>query len=135
MTRHDRLAAYLAAVPDREPIWGVDDCSAWAAAWVTAEAGAGLRLPVYASRTEADRLIAAAGGLAPLWRSVARPAGLVECVAPELGDVGIISTSRGDAGVIFLAGGICCWRARSGAALLTPRPTSIVAAWTIPELA
>lgn len=133
MSRPARLAAHVAAAPDREPIWGVDDCSAWAATWVALETGRNPRLPRYATRVEADRLIAEAGGLAPLWRAALAPLGFFETGAPEAGDVGIITTSRGEAGVIFTAGGFCWWRACAGALLLAPRAATIVAAWTVPE--
>lgn len=133
MSRAARLAAHVVAAPDREPIWGVDDCSAWAATWVALETGRAPRLPAYATRDEADRLIAAAGGLAPLWRRALAPLGLYETCSPDYGDVGVITTSRGEAGVIFTAGGFCWWRARAGALLLAPRAATIVAAWTVPE--
>ncbi len=133
MSRSQRLAAHVAALPDRPPIHGVDDCSAWAATWVALETGRAPRLPAYATADEARRLIAAAGGLAPLWCQALAPLGLAETGAPALGDVGVIDTSRGAVGVIFAEGGFVFWRALRGALCLMPRPGSIVAAWHVPE--
>ncbi len=133
MTRSPRLAAHVASLPDRAPIWGVDDCSAWAATWVALETGRAPRLPAYATADEARRLIAAAGGLAPLWRKALDPLGLAETGAPVSGDVGVIRAAIGEVGVIFAEGGFVFWRAQRGALCLAPRPETIVAAWTVPE--
>lgn len=132
MTRAERLRAHVAAA-DQQAVWGSDDCTAWAASWVSAEAGLARLIPRYHGEVEASRLIAAAGGLVHLWRSVLTPTGLVETSFPGIGDVGVVEARVGPVGVVFADGGYALWRAGRGVLVFSPRPSSILAAWTVPE--
>ncbi|MGH6862446.1 MAG: DUF6950 family protein, partial [Phyllobacterium sp.] len=131
MTRAERLQAYVEATEGRPVKWGVDDCTSWVASWICAELGVDLpRLP-FASRDDAHRIIHHFGSLDAIWRD--RLKGYAnETSMPQLGDVGIVDTSRfGQVGVIFARDGHALWRAAHGTALLTPRPSSLITAWAI----
>lgn len=133
MTRADRVKAYARSFEGVPVTWGVDDCSMFVARWVERETGLPLPLPSYGSRDEAHTLIAEAGSLAALWGNLAAEVGIHETGAPELGDVGVIDTSRfGQVGVIWLANGACYWRESKGVTLFQPR--CYVKAWRVPEL-
>jgi hypothetical protein len=87
-------------------------------------------LPLYRSKAEADALIAAAGGLAPLWDDALGRLGIYTTSTPALGDVGIIPTRAfGPVGVVFAHGAIGYWRADKGALALSPR--KILRAWHV----
>lgn len=130
MSREERLRAHVDAVADRDVVWGRDDCSAWAAAWVRAETGLAVPLPHYGDRDSAEALIAAAGGLVALW-SEAIPE-LERTAFHEAGDVGVVETRLGAVGVVFAHGGFALWRAARGVLPFVPRASAIFAAWSVP---
>lgn len=128
--REQALQAFIDAAVDDPIVWGVTDCSSWAARWVEQITGRAPVLPLYRSRDEAHALIAQAGGLAPLWDDALGAIGIYTTSQPELGDVGIIQTrAHGPVGVVFAHGGIGYWRADTGALALSPR--KIVRAWHV----
>lgn len=130
MTRADRLRAHVDAAANSPVVWGESDCTAFAAAWVATETGRPLALPAYGSRDEAERLIAAAGGLSAAWGEVLSRSGFAQTGAPALGDVGVIETTKGEVGVVFAAGGFALWRSEAG--VMPIRPARVVAAWAVP---
>lgn len=128
----ETLRAYVVAAEGRTVVWGEDDCSAWCAQWVRAATGRPVEIPEYATRDEAVRHIERAGGLVRLWSSALAHAGIYETHAPQMGDVGVVATSRfGDVGVIFAADGIGLWRAANGTAIIRPRAREILGAWRV----
>ncbi|RVI83921.1 hypothetical protein CN188_09635 [Sinorhizobium meliloti] len=126
----DRLRAFIAEAQGSESVWGVSDCSKWAAAWVEQVHGRKIRLPHWRSRHQAHRLIAKAGSLDRLWSEALAEFRLFETGRPKLGDVGVIDTCRyGQVGGIFGHGDYFAWRAETGVAFIVPR--IIVKAWAI----
>ncbi|MBB4185820.1 hypothetical protein GGE07_002470 [Sinorhizobium terangae] len=124
------LRAFLEEAQESESVWGVSDCSKWAASWVEQVHGRKIALPRWKSREEAHRLIARAGSLEALWSEALADFGLFQCGVPQLGDVGVIETGRyGQVGGIFLHGEYFAWRAETGVAFLVPR--LIVKTWSI----
>lgn len=116
VARSQRLRAFVEALADVPVVWGQSDCSAAPARWAEREFGVALALPDYRSREEAHRLIAAAGGLAELWSSIAIPAGMVERFGePEIGDIGVVDTRLyGHIGGIWGAGRVLIVRKDDG---------------------
>lgn len=111
-------------------VWGVSDCSAWAARWVETITGRAPVLPSYTSRDEAHALIAAAGGLGPLWDDALGAIGVYTTSAPVLGDVIVCDTRKfGTVGLVMAHGGVAFWRAESGVHALAPR--KILRAWHV----
>ncbi len=89
------LGEYLAAAAKRPWGWREHDCCTLPAHW------AGVPLPEYGNEAEAEAMIAAAGGLAPLWDRAS--AGRAEPIAPhqlEPGDVGVIELIAPDMTVV-----------------------------------
>jgi len=126
----ERLRAFIVDAQESESVWGVSDCSQWPAAWVEQVHGRKIKLPRWRSRDEAHRLIAKAGSLERLWSGALADFRLFETGRPQLGDVGIIETSRyGQVGGIFVHGEYFAWRAETGVAFIVPR--IIVKAWAI----
>ncbi|MDE3797591.1 hypothetical protein I7G59_09655 [Sinorhizobium meliloti] len=126
----ERLRAFIAEAQESESVWGVSDCSKWAAAWVEQVHGRKIKLPRWRSRDQAHRLIAKAGSLDRLWSDALAEFRLFETGRPQLGDVGVIDTSRyGQVGGIFVHGEYFAWRAETGVAFIVPR--IIVKAWAI----
>lgn len=124
------LRAFIAEAQKSESVWGISDCSKWAAAWVEQVHGRKIRLPRWRDRDGAHRLIAKAGSLERLWSEALAEFRLFETGRPQLGDVGVIDTGRyGQVGGIFLHGDYFAWRAQTGVAFLVPR--IIVKAWSI----
>ncbi|WP_037448969.1 DUF6950 family protein [Sinorhizobium fredii] len=124
------LRTFLEAAQESECVWGVSDCTRWAADWVEQVYDRSLDLPRWSSREEAYRRIAKAGSLERLWSERLAVFGIFETGRPQLGDVGIIDTGRyGQVGGIFLHGEYFAWRAETGVAFLVPR--LIVKAWSI----
>lgn len=135
VTRATLLQAHVAAVEGATVQWGASDCTSWCAAWVLAATGKTVPfLGSYATLDEAHALIDAAGGLDVLWAQALARVGIhATPYAPQLGDVGIVNTSRfGHVGVIFAADGIALWRAEAGTALLRPRARDIIKVWALP---
>ena len=135
MTRAERLKAAIEALTDIPIEWGVSDCSTWPAQWVADVTGREFDWPAYSSQDEAEAMIAAAGGLLPLWEAVARTAGIRRRyeLLPTLGAIGIIRThGHGDVGGVFADGGVLCWRAAWGVHLIAPRQNAVVAIWEVP---
>jgi hypothetical protein len=128
--REIALQEFINAAADAPLVWGVSDCSSWAARWVETITGRAPVLPTYRSREEAHALIAAAGGLAPLWDDALSAIGIFTTTEIELGDVGIIETRlHGPVGLVFAHAGIGYWRAEQGAACLAPR--KVLRAWRV----
>jgi hypothetical protein len=120
----------------REPVvWGVSDCSAWAAAWVEHLTGHRMQLPKWASHDEAHDLIASYGSLSSLWSEVIDEDDYCPLQdghgEPSVGDVGIIMTHLcGEVGGIFLNHRNFVWRVdQGGYRLIRPRMRSIVKFW------
>lgn len=128
--REAALQAYVDAAADQPLVWGVSDCSSWAARWVATATGRAPVLPTYHSREQAHALIAAAGGLSRLWDDALGAIGIYTTTEPLLGDVGIIDTrAHGPVGVVFAHAGIAYWRGDTGAACISPR--RIARAWRV----
>ncbi len=125
------LRSFLDEAQASESVWGVSDCSKWAATWVAqVRPDQQIDLPHWSSREEAMQLIEQAGSLERLWSDALAATRLFETGRPQLGDVGIIDTGRyGQVGGIFLHGEYFAWRAEKGVAFLIPR--TIVKAWSI----
>ena len=122
LARQARLAAHVEAVRLKAVEWGVDDCSAWAGAWVEKERGINLGLPAYRGEEQARAMIEKAGGLVNIWARLAMLAGIPETDAPQYGDVGLVETRMlGPVGVIVTHQGICAWRAANGLTFIRPR--------------
>jgi hypothetical protein len=135
MTRAEQLHAFIMAVEGKAVEWGRDDCTTWAAAWVKEVTGKEVPLlGSYSTLDEAHTIIDEAGGLDVLWTMALAPLNIHETpFEPQLGDVGIVNTSRlGHVGVIFAQDGIALWRAIQGTALLRPRARDIVKVWALP---
>lgn len=141
MTRTELLAAYVRGTHG-PAVWGLSDCSTWPAQWVSEARGCEVRWPEYDTERDAAEMVAAAGGLVPLWREVAGAVGLrerdVAREAPRPGDVGVILTRRfGDVGVIFappeVSDGpwLAYWRAETGVRPISVRRSTILAAWEV----
>ncbi|WP_026618344.1 hypothetical protein M728_000389 [Ensifer sp. WSM1721] len=124
------LRTFVEEAQESESVWGVSDCTRWAADWVEQVHGRSLELPRWSSREEAHQLIAAAGSLEALWSRSLADFRLFETGRPQLGDVGVIDTGRyGQVGGLFLHGEYFAWRAETGVAFLVPR--IIVKAWSV----
>lgn len=136
MTRAELLQEHVASVDGLSVTWGVDDCTAWAAAWVLKACG--LEVPFsanYGSRDEALTIIDGSGGLEGLWSVALAKVGIYSTpYPPELGDVAVVGTSRyGAVGTIFAHDGIALWRSDAGVGILRPRRRDILRAWSLPE--
>lgn len=134
MTREQQLQAFVEAVEGKPVEWGVDDCTSWCAAWVRDLTGRDVPFSAfYATLDEAHALIDEAGGLDVLWTEALAQADIFSTpYPPQLGDVGIVNTSRfGNVGVIFAQDGIALWRAEAGTGLLRPRARDIVKVWPL----
>lgn len=108
---HD-LQAFVAGFPD-PVVWGADDCSAVLAQWVRRR-GVAVDLPAYASKKEADALIAAHGSLAQTWRATIAGR-LPELAEREAGAVAVIDTRLfGQVGVICIDRHHVAWRREEG---------------------
>lgn len=126
----EKLRTHIDAANERDMIWGVDDCTAWVAAWLETALDTSIERPRWTTREEAMQLIDAAGSLEALWSDVLCNAGLYETGDPQEGDVGLIRSSKGDVGGIFLYGGYFAWRGEPrGIAILRPR--LILRSWSI----
>jgi hypothetical protein len=130
LPRAARLQAHFDAYAGAEVIWGTSDCTRWAANWAEAEIGRRLGLPRYTSEEEARALIAAAGGLLPLWERETAMAGVFQTRDPQLGDVGLIDTRLyGPIAVIVAHDGIVALRTSMSVTFLRPR--RFLRAWSI----
>lgn len=125
-----RLMDFLSRHDGKPVQWGVDDCSACPHLWLV-ENGIAPRLPAYSSRDGAHALVVSAGGLAALWDECLTGTGVSERIGvPMLGDIAVIDTRLlGQVGVIYGAGGVCCWRKEGGFFWLTPR--SYLKVWAV----
>lgn len=132
MTLHRDLAAHTESVFEKTVDWGVDDCSAWVAAWVEKAFGAKINLPSYSSREEALALIDKAGSLAALWDNLCAEAGSFGAhFEPEYGDVAVIDFgSYGQVGMIALDAPNFVWRTDVGYTIRSAFPRHIVKVWS-----
>lgn len=130
MTRAAKLQSFVEGLRDKPVAWGEDDCCAWVRRWIDIATGIAIETPAYASRHDAHRIIAAAGGLPALWCDLAARHGFAPTGAPALGDVALVEMSFGPAGVIFGHGGICYARLDRGVKPMKPR--AFIAAWVVP---
>lgn len=136
MTRAELLQAHCEAVEGLPVVWGQNDCTTWAKAWVETATGRSVPLlGTYSSIEEAHALIDESGGLDTLWMRALARAGIHSTpYDPALGDIGVVNTSRfGPVGVIFAQDGVALWRADNGTALLRPRRRDIIKVWALPE--
>lgn len=129
LARQARLRAHVESVSGIACQWGINDCSAWAGAWVEKERRINLGLPRYTSEEEARDLIAKAGGLLNIWSRLAGLNGVPETEVPQYGDVGLIETRLGPVGVIMAHDGICAWRASFGVSFIRAR--TFLKAWSV----
>lgn len=131
-SRAARLRAWCAVHEDRPVLWGVDDCTSFAARWVERETGQSVARATFNSQEQAKRLMAEAGGLERLWRDCMAQSGFAETGLPAQGDVGLVHTDRyGPVGVIFTIEQIAIWRTLTGVRLFKPR--GFVCAFRIPD--
>lgn len=134
--RAERLRAWVKRFEGVPVTFGSDDCSAWVARWVEDETGWAIPRPEYDSEDAAHALIASErGGLLRIWKTLARDAGLQRHYSDDpgdLGDVGLIDTSRGPVGGIWANNGVFCWRHERGVRMIAPRMHTIIATWELP---
>lgn len=123
--RGEALRRLAESLEGRPVTWGPDgdDCSQlplqWVVGWRERMTGIcpDVDAPVYATRDEAQAVIAAAGGLVAVWEPICRALGLAPlgpADVPEVGDVGVFKTSLGEVGGIFVHGGAILWRHEKG---------------------
>lgn len=126
----DQIADFINSYNGKEVVWGVDDCTAWAAKWAEIATGDLIQLPDYASQEQAHEIIDEAGGLVDL---IAQYLGFShEYGEPELGDIAVIETGRsGLVTVIMLQDLTAAWRGDKGVKLFRVRPRHIKAYWKI----
>lgn len=135
VSRAELLLAYIAEHSGRPASWGRSDCSMFVAHWIERASGVRVPTPHYMGE-EAGRSIIASHpeGFAGVWRDIAGAAQIYETVAPEVGDVAIINTSRyGPIGAIWGGSGYAYWRTLNGVTMVTPHPDMIVASWKVPN--
>ena len=125
------LQEWVAKTCDDPVVWGKTDCTAYCVEWIKHAYGVDFSLPAYASRKEAQKLIAGAGCLADLWDKQVAAHGGYEVFEPQEGDVGVIETSdSGQVGVIFTGRGAMIWKGNKGVVFLGGNPKSIVRIWS-----
>lgn len=123
-------ADFFSSIIGKPVVWGVDDCSAWAAGWYHLKTGNKPSLPEYSSKDEAHKLIEQAGGLVTLWGRALVGFGIERFGPAQSGDVGIIDTRKfGPVGGIFGAGGVFYLRSEDGYSMLSPRQKTILRVW------
>lgn len=126
-TNADRIALlqeYVAASQSTPVIWGVSDCTAFAAGWVEKATGISIpRLATYSSKQEAHAIIERMGGLDNIWSEALGKVGVCERYSsPQVGDVAILETMRfGCVGVIVAQDQIAILRTDTGTIFLRPR--------------
>jgi hypothetical protein len=126
-----QLQDWVAKTADDPVVWGKNDCTAYCVEWVKHAYGVDFGLPSYASRKQAQRLIASAGCLADLWGEQITKHGGCEVHEAQEGDVGVIDTSdSGQVGVIFTGRGAMIWKGDGGAIMLPGNPNAIVKVWS-----
>lgn len=82
--------------------WGQTDCCQFVRGWVMQARHLDLGFGGYASEIEANRLLAARGGLVRIFLKAARSGGLEKTRSPRRGDVGLIKSENGPwTGAIF----------------------------------
>lgn len=121
---------HIDIILDKPIEWGVDDCTAWPAAWFEKQTGLTLDLEPYNTRKEAQVIIDKTGSLVNLWSNALENKAIEQYGSPEIGDVGIIETEQfGQVGGIFGEHGLFFWRTIKGVAILKPRTSTIVKIW------
>lgn len=114
--------------------WGRSDCAIVLADYVrdlTGKDGAAHLRGRYTTKAGCNRISGfIRRGLVTVVGECAAKAGLLECSAPQRGDIGVLQfTERA------LAGGICLgsgrWAVKSPDGLLTPTNPNVVAAWAV----
>lgn len=127
--RVDALWHHVNSVNRAPFVWGVNDCTRWAANWAEIVLGHSLELPAYASEAEARAMVAEAGSLEALWSENLADAGIHQCFDPECGDVAIVSVGRRQIGAVIATGGNVLVRTELGVDVLRPR--NVVKAWAL----
>jgi hypothetical protein len=106
----EALRAHVDAAHGEPFVWGVNDCTRWAADWCEKIIGHSLELPEYRSEEEAVAMIASAGSLRDLWSNHLAIAGVHEVFEPRCGDVAIIDRAGVQIGAVMTHGGIALVR-------------------------
>lgn len=132
MTRAELLENYITSATE-PTIWGVNDCTMWAADWVRLVSGRDLATVAYSSESEARALIECRGGLLNIWDTALASAGFFESHAPQIGDVGLVETRlSGPVGVIFTNGVLALRRKHEGGVwTFSTARRALIKAWTI----
>lgn len=128
----EKLEDFINSYKDKEVVWGVDDCTAWAGKWAEIATGEPINLPPYDNRGQAQEIIKNAGGLVEL---VSQYLGFPQTFGdPDIGDVAVVETgNHGLVTVLMLKNNFAAWRAEKGLRLFWVRSRHIKAYWTINE--
>lgn len=132
MTRAELLEEFITSATE-PTVWGVSDCTMWAAEWVCLVSGRDLVTAAYSSEEEARALIKRRGGLLKIWDVALADAGFFESHDPQVGDVGLVETRlSGPVGVIFTSGGLALRRKHDGGVwTFSTARRALIKAWTI----
>jgi hypothetical protein len=116
------LRRHVDNVNQSEFIWGVNDCTRWAADWAETVLGRSLNLPQYSSEVEARAMIKKAGSLDALWTDTLSGSGVTEAYEPEFGNVAIYDHPKfGHIGVICGHNHRAFVRITNGVSAISPR--------------
>jgi hypothetical protein len=128
----DKISDFINSYDGKQVVWGVDDCTAWAAKWAELSTGKPIQLPVYSSQDEAHEIIDNAGGLVEL---ITKYLGFAQIYGePTIGDIAVIETGKsGLVTVLMLQNGVAAWRTDKGVRLFRVRQKHIKAYWKINE--
>jgi hypothetical protein len=127
------LRAHAESVVGQPFVWGVNDCTTWAAAWIEKLTNRPISIPKYTTEQEAAQIISDAGSLENLWSNYLSKAGVRETYTPQLGNIAVIDHKIGPIGAIIVHGGFAAVRVQgansSGVTLLRPR--QILRSWGV----
>jgi hypothetical protein len=128
----DKISDFINSYDGKQVIWGVDDCTAWAAKWAELSTGKSIQLPDYSNQEQAHEIIDNAGGLVEL---IEEYLGFAQIYGePTIGDIAVIETGRsGLVTVLMLQNGVAAWRADQGVRLFSVRQRHIKAYWKLNE--
>ena len=134
MNRKKALQSLVDNIYEKPVLWGVDDCTMFAAGWVEDQTGLSVQTKSYSSRHEAHKIISEYGGLDKIWAWSLNGILQRNYGEPKYGDVGLVDTDNyGLVGVIFAHAGIAIWRTDNGYTFLTPRKQTIHSVWSLPN--